>query len=145
MKFIYTPKDKGQLKWRYARINIGGGKRNEFRSFDDFSDWYQEQGKVCHFCGLLEAELQELVLTGKVQSKRFPENGQISWGRARGVWLEIDRLDWSDSYSRDNCVLSCYFCTNDKSDVFDGRTYVLFFQNRAGYLRNLLKQNVSAE
>jgi hypothetical protein len=67
-------------------------------------------------------------------------DGKTSQGRGRGMWLEVDRKDPKGKYSSGNAVLCCYFCNNDKSDVFYGDEYIEFFQNRVGYLRNLLKE-----
>jgi hypothetical protein len=136
MNFIYRPKDEGQLRSQFSRI-IGGGS-NGFNDYGDFFDWYRGQNKACHYCGLLEVESQEIVMTGKLTSRRFPQNGVIGQGTSRGVWLEIDRSNPNGLYSRENCVLCCYFCNNDKSDVFHGVMYPQFFQNRVTFLRNLL-------
>ncbi len=57
------------------------------------------------------------------------------------MWLEVDRIKPKDAYSEKNCVLACYFCNNDKSDVFDGEDYKLFFQNRFKFLTQLLEKN----
>jgi hypothetical protein len=84
--------------------------------------------------------MQELSITGILTSKRFPQEGTVGRGTNRGVWLEVDRIDPNGLYSRDNCVLCCYFCNNDKSDVFAGDQYVQFFQNRVAYLRQLLNE-----
>ena len=63
-----------------------------------------------------------------------------SQGRTRGVWLEIDRKKPKESYSEDNCVLACYFCNNDKSDVFESaEEYIKFKENRLIYLQNIIK------
>jgi hypothetical protein len=85
--------------------------------------------------------MQEISMTGILTSKRFPQNGIIGQGTNRAVWLEIDRIAPNGLYSRDNCVLCCYFCNNDKSDVFRGDVYATFFQNRVAYLRQLLNDN----
>ena len=38
-------------------------------------------------------------------------------------------------------MLSCYFCNNDKSDVFESAEEYTKFQNdRAGYLRNKINE-----
>ena len=72
-----------------------------------------------------------------LKSNRFPLNGKFKQGRARGVWLEIDRKEPKGKYSKNNCVLSCYFCNNDKSDVFNEKEYNNFIKDRVGYLRKL--------
>jgi hypothetical protein len=113
--------------------HIGGGP------VKDFFLWYSESEKVCKYCGLTEQESQEIVMMGLLKSKRFPQNGVIGQGTNRCVWLEIDKRDPNGIYSRENSVLCCYFCNNDKSDVIHGDHYTMFFQNRVEYLRQLLK------
>lgn len=139
MPFIYQPKTIQQLKDTYRRRVRE--RVNGFDSFDDFHNWYQEQDLVCHYCGLTESESQEISMTGILTSKRFPQNGIIGQGTSRAVWLEVDRLKPNGLYSRGNCVMCCYFCNNDKSDVFGGNEYTDFFQNRVQYLRQLLNDN----
>lgn len=79
-------------------------------------------------------------MTSILKSNRFPENGKIGQRKSRGVWLEVDRLEPKGQYSRENAVLCCYFCNNDKSDVFSGQEYLKFRENRIEYLRDKLKK-----
>lgn len=137
--FQYKPKSIEQLKANYSS-KLGKGL-NAFQSFEDFHNWYKNEKKVCHYCGLTEQQSQEIVVTGLLKSNRFPQNGKTGQGQARGMWLEVDRKKPKDPYSESNCVLACYFCNNDKSDVFDGESYKLFFQNRREYLIQLLKKS----
>lgn len=139
MTFIYKPKTKEQLKKAYNRRQSQGV--NGFKGFDDFCDWYENQKQVCYYCGLTEIESQEISMTGILTSNRFPQKGKIGQGTSRAVWLEVDRLNPKELYSKDNCVMCCYFCNNDKSDVFDGIEYIKFFQNRVKYLRELIVNN----
>lgn len=139
MPFVYQPKKIQQLKNTYSRRVREGV--NGFDSFDDFHIWYQEQDLVCNYCGLTESESQEISMTGILTSNRFPQNGIVGQGTSRAVWLEVDRLTPNGLYSRDNSVMCCYFCNNDKSDVFGGNEYTNFFQNRVQYLRQLLNDN----
>jgi hypothetical protein len=143
MPFVYQPKTNKQLKNTYSRRVRDGV--NGFDSFDDFYNWYQDQDLVCHYCGLTEIESQEISMTGILTSNRFPQNGIVGQGTSRAVWLEVDRLTPNGIYSRDNCVMCCYFCNNDKSDVFGGNEYINFFQNRVQYLRQLLNDNIDNE
>jgi hypothetical protein len=138
MPYVHRPKSEKQLDDNYkSRVK----KRvNGFESLTDFKNWYRDQELSCHFCGLTEQEMQELSMTGILTSKRFPQDGIVGRGTNRGVWLEVDRIDPNGLYSRDNCVLCCYFCNNDKSDVFAGIQYAQFFQNRVAYLRQLLNE-----
>lgn len=111
---------------------------NEFLHFDDFKLWYDGQEKVCNYCGLTEEESQ-IIVTTILTSKRFPQNGKPGRGTARGMHLEVDRKNPNEKYSITNCTLSCYFCNNDKSDVFAELEYKAFFQDRANYLRKLIQ------
>lgn len=137
--FEYRPKTLKQLKENYnSRIRQD---RNSFNSFEDFINWYNNETKVCHYCGLTELQSQEIVVRGLLTSNRFPQNGLTGRGQARGMWLEVDRIKPKEPYSENNCALACYFCNNDKSDVFSGDEYKLFFQNRYEFLRQLLEKN----
>lgn len=138
MDFKYEKKSVEKLKKNYSeRIRKGF---NGFNDFKDFLDWYNSEEKICKYCGLTEEESQKIVMTSILKSNRFPENGKIGQGKSRGVWLEVDRLEPKGQYSRENAVLCCYFCNNDKSDVFSGEEYMKFRENRIEYLRNKLKK-----
>lgn len=137
-KYQYESKPIDKLKANFSKRKSAG--INSFNNFEDFLDWYNNQEKTCFYCGITEATVQEIVMTGILKSSRFPQNGKIGRGQSRGVWLEVDRLKPKENYSRKNCVLSCYFCNNDKSDVFHGNDYKDFKANRADYLRGLLKK-----
>lgn len=136
--FEYKSKSIKQLKQNYdSRIKKG---KNLFNSFDEFLSWYNTEAKVCYYCGLSEEQSQEIVVKGLLTSNRFPQNGLTGRGQARGMWLEVDCIKPKEAYSVNNCVLACYFCNNDKSDVFDGENYKLFFQNRVTFLKQLLEK-----
>lgn len=110
-----------------------------FKSFNDFYLWYQlENMKGCYYCGLKQEEQLELIKSGLLKSKRFfNQKGQ------RGRRLEVDRKNPDGDYSNDNCVLCCYFCNNDKSDIFNDEQYLKFSlhgKHRVEYLRNLIKE-----
>ena len=138
MDFKYQKKSVEKLKKNYSeRIRKGF---NGFNDFEDFLDWYNLEEKICKYCGLTEEESQKIVMTSILKSNRFPENGKIGQGKSRGVWLEVDRLEPKGQYSRENAVLCCYFCNNDKSDVFSGQEYLKFRENRIEYLRDKLKK-----
>jgi len=138
MSYIYQQKPKEKLKADFSRRKQKN--LNSFNDLDDFLSWYESQSKVCFYCGIKEEELQEVVLTSKLTSNRFPLNGKTGQGRGRGIWLEVDRLNPKENYSRNNCVLCCYFCNNDKSDVFDSASYISFMKNRVEFLRQLIKK-----
>jgi hypothetical protein len=134
----YVFKSKSQI------LNIFYSKKNKsrkFRSSKDFLEWYTENvsDKSCYYCGLTERESQQLVKKGLLKSKRFPIIGDLHLkGRTRGFWLELDKVDPNGPYSETNCVPCCYFCNNDKSDVFTGQQYKLFSTDRIKFLKGLL-------
>jgi hypothetical protein len=134
--YSYVEKPKQKLKTNYNERNRKG--LNGFSDFEDFYDWFVNQDKKCYYCDIQEHEVQQIVVQGLLTSNRFPLNVTIMQGRSRGMWLEVDRIYPREKYSRENAVLCCYFCNNDKSDVFHGVEYKKFFQNRAAYLRELI-------
>ncbi|HAK00448.1 MAG TPA: hypothetical protein DCM62_10525 [Bacteroidales bacterium] len=136
--FEYNKKPEEKLGNDFRRREILG--LNDFADLNAFKEWYHNQEKVCYFCGLKEEDCQEIVITGVLKSRRFPQDGKSTRGRSRGVWLEIDRLDPTKKYSPENCKLCCYFCNNDKSDVFHGEDYKAFIKDRVKFLREKLTQ-----
>ncbi|HAO05923.1 MAG TPA: hypothetical protein DCQ50_02820 [Chryseobacterium sp.] len=46
------------------------------------------------------------------------DNKQLHKKNYRGWSLEIDRLDSNLEYTKDNCVMACYWCNNAKTDEF---------------------------
>ena len=139
MSYSYRPKPEDKLKADYLRRKQKG--LSDYVDFYEFKNWYESQEKVCYFCGLKEEESQKIVMTGILKSERFPQNGALGRGQSRGMWLEIAKFKPKDNYLLDNCMLCCYFCHNDKSDVFNGQEYKEFQNDRAGYLRRLLNEN----
>ena len=134
----YEPKTEKQLKEWYESKRRDGS--SEFIDYADFMGWYEEnvKDKRCHYCELTERESQEIIHTGLLTSNRFPLNGRFSQGVNRGYWLEVDRRNPKGKYSRENCVPSCYFCNNDKSDVFTEEQYKEFMKDRIGFIKKLL-------
>ena len=136
MEWIYKPKTEKQLKDWYrskVRTNMSG-----FISYTDFKDWYDNKPKECFYCCLKEEDSQKIVHNGILTSIRFPINGDVKQGVNRAYWLEVDKKDPKGIYSRENCELSCYFCNNDKSDVFNHIQYKEFMKDRLLFLKQLL-------
>jgi hypothetical protein len=134
--YLYVPKNESQLRtWFMTKVR---NRVTSFTDFNEFKGWYEKESKICHYCGLTEEESQIIVRKGKLLSKRFPKEGIHGRGTSRGMWLEVDRYDPEGIYSPSNVVLCCYFCNNDKSDVFHGDAYKDFRQNRYNYLKSLL-------
>ena len=137
MNFIYKPKPEDKLKADFSRRN----EKSDFKDFSEFRNWYDSQEKICHYCELKEEECQKIVMTGILKSNRFPQDGKLGRGQSRGMWLEVDKINPKGRYSIGNCVLCCYFCNNDKSDVFHGDDYHKFQKDRIGYLRELITKS----
>jgi hypothetical protein len=136
--FSYVEKSKEKLRSNFNERSRKG--LNGFTDFEDYYSWFVSQNKKCYYCGIEEHEVQQIVVQGLLTSNRFPLNGKIMQGRSRGMWLEVDRIYPKEKYTSENAVLCCYFCNNDKSDVFHGLEYKKFFQNRTGYLRELISK-----
>jgi hypothetical protein len=81
-------------------------RRQGFGSRGEFLKWYLEEPKKCFYCGSSAKEVEKFFKTHK--SKRD----------TRGNSLEIDRKDPRGGYKKSNCVFSCYYCNNAKSDIF---------------------------
>jgi len=133
----YSPKAVKQLRnWYSSKVRkhkIG------FLSFEELLQWYQRP-KVCYYCGVREETVQQLIHEGVLTSSRFPVGGKMKRGKCRGYYLEIERKDSNSLYTPENCELSCYFCNNDKSDIFTAPQYICFLQDRAKYITSLLTQ-----
>jgi hypothetical protein len=133
--YKHTPKTDKQLSnWFNEKVRQG---KSNFLNFDEFKMWYDKTEKVCHYCGLTEQECQKIART-KLKSHRFPKDGKHGRGTSRGMWLEIDRYQPDGKYEISNIVLCCYFCNNDKSDIFNGDQYKVFMKDRISFLRHLL-------
>lgn len=132
-----TKSHKRLVQWYNSKVAYG---ISGFESEAQFLQWYSQNisdGK-CAYCGISERDSQRIVHEGHLTSLRFPIYGNATKGVNRGYWLEIDRKNPTGLYSIDNCNPSCYFCNNDKSDVFTDEQYQEFKENRAGFLRGLL-------
>ena len=96
-------------------------KLSGFENFDDFSDWYFHElyffVNKCHYCETSIFIIRELLNNNIIQYRRVGKSG------TRGANFEIDRMNPFDGYSRENCVLSCYYCNNDKSNTFNYEIY----------------------
>jgi hypothetical protein len=100
-----------------------------FQNFNSFYKWYRTQYQIqeakCYYCKTDE----------KVIAILFEKKFQNRKRTTRGRHLEIERRDSTDNlYNEENCVLACYFCNNDKSDIFEEREYLEYLKDRKGFL-----------
>ena len=95
-----------------------------------FTSWYFAElythEKKCHYCHTSILEIRHLLNRGIIDGRR------VKAGALRGPNFEIDRKDPNGAYTEDNCVLSCYYCNNDKSNTY---SYAIY-KNYIGPLRN---------
>lgn len=61
----------------------------------------------CYYCDITLGEIEKLGKQKKLRKKNL-----------RGWVLEIDRLKPNYEYFKENCVMSCYWCNNAKTDEF---------------------------
>lgn len=102
-------------------------RKKGFKSLSDFYIWFNEQGDKCYYCGVQESLVTYLFSHDILKSKR-----------SRGKYFEIDRKDPDGLYTKENCVLTCYFCNNDKSDIFDHEQYKqIIIDGRKQFLEQL--------
>ncbi|HPQ35916.1 MAG TPA: hypothetical protein PK563_15585 [Tenuifilaceae bacterium] len=70
--------------------------------------------KSCFYCGLTINDMVSLA----TKRKLFKKN-------ERGWSLEIDRKNSNLEYSKENCVMSCYWCNNAKTDEFTAEEFAV--------------------
>lgn len=85
-----------------------------------FYKWYEEQEKICCYCGIKEENLHQFF--NGVYAELYPNK------RGRGKKLEIERLaDIKDEkhrgYTPDNMRLACHICNNAKSDFLSPKQF----------------------
>jgi hypothetical protein len=121
---------------RVSRL-YGEKHKAGFLTKEGFVSWYcqqlKEQDCRCYYCGTSIFDIQKLITAGVVKTRRVRGNG------SRGGVLEIDKVINSIGYHPSNCVLSCYYCNNDKSYTMDGDSYKEHFgANRGKFFSNAM-------
>ncbi len=135
--------NKYQDRIRYFEwIKTKYDRQKHYRLGEDpgqFCDWYlkqekKQEGKCC-YCGV-SADTIIYLLDHQIIYER--EN--------RGRSLEIERLNPRNEYTKRNCKFACYFCNNDKSEIFTAEQYIEFAQphNRGEYLDRLRRNHENA-
>lgn len=62
---------------------------------------------TCEYCGITMMQINLLSKENRLQTKR-----------QRGYSMEVDQIDSYGFYTDENCVASCYWCNNAKTDEF---------------------------
>lgn len=127
------------LKIQHARVQklFKKAKHKGFADKIDLADWYISQLKKfdckCYFCETSINDINRLIAKRKLKTRAVRGIGK------RGPVLEIDKND--KKYSKELCVLACYYCNNDKSYTTSAKDYKEFFgKARRKYFEYLIKQ-----
>lgn len=95
-----------------------------FATKEIFATWYisqlQKQDFKCYYCETSIFDIRKLISQNKLLTRK------TGYG-VRGPILEIDKMINENGYSPANCVLSCYYCNNDKSYTLNSVDYKKFF------------------
>ncbi len=101
---------------------------NQIFSENDFE--YLLRENECYYCGITIDKVNQLV----AKRKLFKKN-------ERGWSLEIDRKNSNLEYKRDNCVMSCYWCNNAKTDEFTAEEFALIGKSIAKVWHDRLRES----
>ena len=126
---LFLIEEKERIKKYY---NANKSKLIGFEDQQSFINWYMHElyfnENKCHYCETSILKIRELLNAGIINGRAVRGSGK------RGPSLEIDKKDASGIYDYQNCVLSCYYCNNDKSNTFGYELY----KNIIGEGRRLL-------
>ncbi|POB13846.1 hypothetical protein [Halobacteriovorax sp. DA5] len=119
-----------------------GATSNGFQSAAELTIWYLDQflkqdGKCC-YCETPISLIRKLIDANLLKTRTV---GRTAQGR-RGYRFEIERVDTENNvYEPANCMLSCYYCNNDKSYIFPMDDYKKFLApSRKHYFDYLLEK-----
>lgn len=131
----YTSREKGRVEKLFCKKHKQG-----FPTKESLSAWYIdkliEQELKCYYCETSIFDIRRLIDAGLLLPRK------TGYG-FRGPVLEIDRKINSKGYSPSNCVLSCYYCNNDKSYILEDEAYKTFFgRSRNAYFIHLLSKKL---
>jgi hypothetical protein len=101
----------------------------------EFAEWFtsrlEKQNFSCYYCETSILEIRSLIDNGLLKTRKTG----YGW---RGPVLEVDKRSNHLGYNPENCVLSCYYCNNDKSYTLDSEAYKRFFgPNRKVFFKYL--------
>jgi hypothetical protein len=131
----YTTNEQEFLREQESRLityyNTNKSKLAGFQNRERFIEWFLNElyihDKKCHYCNTSILDIRNLLNMGVISGRA------VGGGGIRGHNLEIDRMMPGEEYSERNCVLSCYYCNNDKSNTFSYEIY----RNTIGPTRKL--------
>jgi hypothetical protein len=95
-----------------------------FQNSANLSDWWVNQMKTqqacCDYCKTPIKLIRILIENNLLAGRPVKRLG------VRGPNLELERMDHKIGYTPLNCVLICYYCNNDKSNVYSRAEYMEF-------------------
>lgn len=104
-----------EIREQVSTIRKVWKKKCESLSFWDFYQWFSETPRGCHYCGITETDVAQLINKKKIDTKRIT---------TRGKSLEIERLSPNEKYDNTlNLVYCCYWCNNAKTDEFTAQEF----------------------
>lgn len=101
--------------------------KNNFEDVFSFSDFSElNKADKCCYCNLTIEKVKKLA-----NKKLLFKKNERGWN------LEIDRKNSNYEYSKENCVMSCYWCNNAKTDEFTydefikiGKSFEIIWEER---------------
>ncbi|MGE0632467.1 MAG: hypothetical protein AB7O96_08675 [Pseudobdellovibrionaceae bacterium] len=121
-KFAWTDSELEKEKKRICKSVYKHEKHEQgFNDSDALATWWIEQLKIqkgcCNYCDTSIKLIRDLIDNDLLAGR--PVKGDA----IRGCNLELERKDHKFGYTPENCVLICYYCNNDKSNVYPWDEY----------------------
>lgn len=95
-----------------------------FQNSDNLANWWPDKLKsqqgCCDYCKTPIKLIRDLIDNNLLAGRPVKGKG------VRGPCLELERMDHNAGYAPSNCVLICYYCNNDKSNVYSRTEYIEF-------------------
>lgn len=107
-------------------------RKDGFKSFANFYEWYKAQNQQCHYCGTTQEELERLFDDELVSSSKF------------SATLHIEQRTPKQGYNETNCVLACVLCNNAKSDMINDENFKRYFaDSMKKFIKDLLSGKIT--
>lgn len=107
-------------------------RKDGFKTFVNFYDWYKAQNQKCYYCGATQGELEKLFDDELVSSSKF------------NATLHIEQKIPKQGYNKDNCVLVCALCNNAKSDMINDKNFQKYFADSIQqFIKDLLSGKIT--
>lgn len=107
-------------------------RKDGFKTFASFYDWYKAQNQKCYYCGTTQGELEKLFDDELVLSSKF------------NATLHIEQKIPKQGYNKDNRVLACALCNNAKSDMIRYDNFQKYFaDSMQQFIKDLLSGKIT--